>query len=206
MDENYWRGKADEEVIAATSHMEDYTEAAQGRILAEMQRRHLRETSLQIQEKEITEGQKSRIPSWLKHGMIIGISTLLAFKIPVVLAVLISLAIVEPLSVLANNDPIYQRLRLALGMELAILNLALAIFVYPRYLARFMPGYYVIGVSAFLCCVVLYFIESLGSRKRPEIVKWVSFSVGISVLLGLGGWLIALTSEHWNSISQEWHW
>jgi len=206
MDENYWRGKDDEEVIAATSHLADYTEAARGRILAEMQRRGLRETSLQIQEKEIPEGRESRIPNWLKHGMIIGISTLLAFKIPVVLAVLISLAIVEPLSALANYDPIYERLRLALGMELAILNFALAILVYPRYLARFMSRYYVIGVSAFLCLGALYFIQSLENRKRPKLVKWVSFSVGISILLGLGGWLIALISEHWNSISQGWHW
>jgi|SRR5215468_11585321 len=65
MDENYWREKDDEEVIAAASHLSDYTEAAQGLILAEMQWRSLSEKSLQIQEKEIPEGRKSRIPSWV---------------------------------------------------------------------------------------------------------------------------------------------
>ena len=204
MDENYWRVKDDEEVIAAASHLADYTEAAQGRILAEMQRRGLRET--QIQEKEIPEGRKSRIPRWVRHGMILGLSAVLAFKFPVVIAVLISLALVEPLSELANYGPLRERLRLALGVELGILNLALAILVYPRYLAPFMPGYYVIGVSAFLCLGSLYFIELLDGGKRPGVVKWVSISAGISVLLGLGGWLIALASEHWHLVSQQWHW
>src|SRR5262249_24516005 len=153
MDEDYWRGKNDEEVIAAASHLADYTEAAQGRILAEMQRRSLRETSFQIQEKEIPEGRKSRIPRWVRLGMIIGLWITLAFKVPGVIAMLISLALVEPLSELTSYGPLRERLRLALGMELAILNFALAILVYPRYLARFMPGYYVIGVSAFLCLV-----------------------------------------------------
>ena len=198
MDENYWREKDDEEVIAAASHLADYTEAAQGLILAEMQWRSLSEKSLQIQEKEIPEGRKSRIPSWVRHGMIIGLSIVLAFKIPGVIAILISLALVEPLSELANYGPLRERLRLALGMELAILNFALAILVYPRYLARFMPGYYVIGVSAFLCLGALYFIQSLDNKKRPGVVKWVSISAGISVLLGLGGWLISLASELWH--------
>ena len=129
MDENYWREKDDEEVIAAASHLADYTEAAQGLILAEMQRRSLSEKSLQIQEKEIPEGRKSRIPGWVRHGMIIGLSIVLAFKIPGVIAILISLALVDPLSELANYGPLRERLRLALGMELAILNFAIAILV-----------------------------------------------------------------------------
>jgi len=140
MDENYWREKDDEEVIAAASHLADYTEAAQGLILAEMQWRSLSEKSLQIQEKESPEGRKSRIPSWVRHGMIIGLSIVLTFKILGVIAILISLALVEPLSELANYGPLRERLRLALGMELAILNFALAILVYPRYRRRYAAG------------------------------------------------------------------